>query len=45
MLAQVEAGMLAGQDDAWSKAAGGERVGDGCKLDRFGAGANDQPNR
>jgi len=40
----VQRGMLAGQQEARGKAAGGERMGDRGKLDRFGPGADDQPD-
>jgi hypothetical protein len=41
---QVQGDVLAGEDDERSKPTGRERVGDRCKFDRFGAGANDQPD-
>jgi hypothetical protein len=40
----VQPRMLAGQDDPGCKALIGERIRDGCQLDRFGPGADDQPN-
>jgi hypothetical protein len=41
---RVQLGVLAREDDRRLEADFGERVGDGCQLDRFGPGANDQPN-
>ena len=40
----VEAGMLAGEDQARPSAASRERPGDGGELDRFGTGADDEPD-
>ena len=34
--------MLAGQDQAWRQAAGGQGGGYGRKLDRFWTGSNDK---
>ena len=42
IVGRVEAGMLAGEDQAWQNIASRERPGDGGKLDRFGAGADDK---
>ncbi len=44
VVAQVQGGMLAGQNDGRSQAAGGERIRDWGKLDCFGTGPNDQRN-
>jgi len=41
---RIERRMLAGEDQARLEAARGQRVSDGCKLDRFGPGADDEPN-
>jgi len=42
VLGGIEGAMLPGEDQARSQAARCERVGDGCKLDRFGPGADDE---
>jgi hypothetical protein len=41
---EVQRRVLAGGDKPGRNAAGGKGVGDGCKLDSFGPGANDQAN-
>ncbi|CAN5203076.1 hypothetical protein BH24PSE1_BH24PSE1_07700 [soil metagenome] len=38
---RVERRMLAREDECRRDAAGGQRMDDGCKLDRFGASADD----
>jgi hypothetical protein len=44
MVGGVEVDMLAGQDQARPNVASRKRSGDGGKLDRFGAGADDEPD-
>jgi hypothetical protein len=44
MLSQVESGMLARQDQRRLEASRGERISDGSQFDRFGPGADDQPD-
>jgi hypothetical protein len=44
MLSRIERGMLAGEDQARLQPPRGQRVGDGGKFDRFGSGADDEPN-
>jgi hypothetical protein len=41
---RIESRMLARKDERRRKPPRGERVGDGCKLDGFGPGADDQTN-
>ena len=43
-LRRVQLRVLAGEDDRRLGADFGKRIRDGCELDRFGPGANDQPN-
>jgi hypothetical protein len=44
MVGGVEVDMLAGEDQARADIASAERPGDGGKLDRFGASADDEPD-
>jgi hypothetical protein len=44
VVGEVEVDMLAGQDQARADIASGERPGDGGELDRFGSGADDEPD-
>ena len=44
MVGGVEVGVLAGQDQSRLHIASRERSGDGGKLDRFGPGADDEPD-
>lgn len=44
VLIRIESRMLAREDQTRLKAARGQCVSDGCKLDRFGPGADDEPN-
>jgi hypothetical protein len=43
VLGRIERVVLPGEDQARVQAARGQRGGDGCQLDRFRPGANDQP--
>jgi hypothetical protein len=43
MLGGIKRGMLAGQDLARLETARRQGVSDGCKLDRFEPGADNQP--
>ena len=40
----IEAGMLPGDNQRGLQVEAGERAGDGRQLDRFGPGADDQPD-
>jgi hypothetical protein len=42
-LGRIQGRVLPGEDQRGLQAARGERLGDGCKLDGFGPGADDQP--
>jgi hypothetical protein len=44
MVGRVEVDVLPGQDQARPHVASRQRSGDGGKLDRFGAGADDKPD-
>jgi hypothetical protein len=44
MVGGVEIDVLAGQDQAGPHVASRKRSGDGGKLDRFGSGADDEPD-
>ncbi len=43
-LRRVQLRVLPGEDDRRLESDFGKRIRDGCELDRFGPGANDQPN-
>ena len=42
---RIKTGVLAGEDEPGSRRSRCEGVGNGCKLDRFGAGADRERNR
>ena len=44
MVGGVQVDMLAGEDQAGADIASGECPGDGGELDRFGPGADDEPD-
>ena len=44
MVNGVQVDMLAGEDQAGADIASGECPGDGGELDRFGPGADDEPD-
>jgi hypothetical protein len=44
VLIRIERRMLAGEDQARLEATHSQGVSDRCKLDRFGSGADDEPN-
>jgi len=44
MIGGIKVGMLSGQDQSRPRIASRESSGDRGKLDRFGPGADDQPN-
>ena len=44
VVGRVEVDVLAGENEARPDMARGERPGDGGKLDRFGPGADDEPD-
>ena len=44
VVCRLEADMLAGEDQAGAEIASGECPGDGGELDRFGPGADDEPD-
>jgi hypothetical protein len=44
MVGGIEADMLTREDQAWPYIASRKRSGDGGELDRFGPGADDEPD-